>query len=307
MGRIVGATLVLVVATAGASLAGSFRRDTYLDKFPEGTLKPPSGGGRVHLVLSGITAGTFSDTQLTSVLVNGQEAPLTAAAAGGDITYFDWFRAHLNSASGELWCSFHTRNTNWIGDGSSAAFDVSATFEGGATFNGSVSIPLALPPVELTYVTTRQKGAEVLIHLHASNDAGVHNLTLNGMPVPLPAAAASLPKGGHLVVNAMGHLRRTQKNEFALLGTAPGDVWTVTFRTDQSIGPVAYGGRHLPERFPIEAWPKSDECALPGANDDNFEKVHKNFVVDSLFFTGGSGFRKKCGGDLNQPYFCFLA
>ena len=31
-----------------------------------------------------------------------------------------------------------------------------------------------------------------------------------------------------------------------------------------------------------------------------FEKVHKNFVVDSLFFTGGSGFRKKCGGDLNQ-------
>ena len=230
----VGTTFVLVaVATAEALLAGSFRRDSYLDKLPEGDLKPPKAGGRVHLVLSDASL-PLSD-QLASVRVNGQEGPLTASAAkSGGVDYFDWFRAHFNAASGELWLSFHTRNTHWIGDGSSAAFDVSATFSGVKTVNGSVSLPLMPPPVELTYLTTRHQGAEVVIHLHASKDAAVHNLTFNGLPVPLPAAAAALPKSGHLVVTAPGHSLHRRDNHW--VAAAPGDVWTVTFRTSQSTG-----------------------------------------------------------------------
>ena len=43
--------LVVGAAAAAADLSGSFRRDAFLADYPEGNLKDPHAGGRVHLTL----------------------------------------------------------------------------------------------------------------------------------------------------------------------------------------------------------------------------------------------------------------
>jgi hypothetical protein len=102
------------------------------------------------------------------------------------------------------------------------------------------------------------------------------------VPVALPAAAASLGSGDQLV------LVHTPRHALS-----PGDVWTCTVDSD------GYGGRVVPERYPIEAWPHSSECALPGANDANAADVADKFGVDSLYYEG-SAFQKTCGHSLTH-------
>ena len=60
----------------------------------------------------------------------------------------------------------------------------------------------------------------------------------------------------------------------------PGRIWSVTY--DNSMG---YGGRVIPERFPIEAWPNSDDCPIPGAektNEKDYDTI-KSLGIDSIF------------------------
>ena len=54
-----------------------------------------------------------------------------------------------------------------------------------------------------------------------------------------------------------------------------------------------YGGRVLPERYPVMAWPQSSDCPLPGANATSAAGVRK-MGIDSIYYDGGN-FKSKCG------------
>jgi hypothetical protein len=76
-----------------------------------------------------------------------------------------------------------------------------------------------------------------------------------------------------------------------------GDVWTLSISTGQEgVGVWGYGGRVPPERFPVHAWPHSDDCPVPGGNATNAAGVRK-MGIDSLFYDGGD-FQQKCGHSL---------
>jgi len=99
--------------------------------------------------------------------------------------------------------------------------------------------------------------------------------------VALPAGVGAVPEGGHVAIAVPG----VQK--------AAGEVWTAVVTVDGAN--VAYGGRVMPERFPIEVWPTSSDCPLPGANEGNANFL-KQVGIDSVFYDG-SNFQGKCGKD----------
>ena len=68
-----------------------------------------------------------------------------------------------------------------------------------------------------------------------------------------------------------------------------GDIWTVAMDVEGDPGMLGYGGRMIPEIFPIETWPHSSDCPLPGLNDDNWNQI-SDAGIDTVFITGS-----KCG------------
>ena len=55
---------------------------------------------------------------------------------------------------------------------------------------------------------------------------------------------------------------------------------------------VGFGGRLLREVFPIEDWPKSDQCPFPEANATNYN-ILKDLGLNTHFMSG------VCGADPN--------
>jgi hypothetical protein len=261
----------LLQGAGAADFYGHVRSDVWRSDLPESGTEDPKNGRRVHVVVDGVSV---DEAQLASVRVNGQDG----LALTDDLSYFDWFRAHSNPITKQLWFSFHTRNADW---GSRSSHDIQVTASDGSVLaQGSVSP--GSDAVTLSYVTTRKGGTEVLLHLHGSTDAPVSRVLFDGEEVQLPGWLSSLPKDGHAVLTVPA-------------AKMPGDVWTaVVFSGSSAMG---YGGRILSERFPIEAWPSSSDCPLPGLNDDNAALL-QGLGIDSLFYDSGKV--KKCGGDFTS-------
>lgn len=101
-----------------------------------------------------------------------------------------------------------------------------------------------------------------------------------------PSLPISLPSGSRVtVVVPLTDAKKT------------GDVWTMTLtgsiagtNNSQTWG---FGGRVVPERFPIMAWPTSLDCPVPGGNQTTFHGV-QSMGIDSVFYSG-KDFLDKCG------------
>ena len=53
---------------------------------------------------------------------------------------------------------------------------------------------------------------------------------------------------------------------------APGNLYTVVLQYAESgAGESVAGGRLAKTHFPIESWPKSQECPFPTVNDHNYQ------------------------------------
>jgi len=199
-----------------------------------------------------------------------------------DLTHFDWFRAHSNPATKQVWLSFHSRNEDWL-DQSNVPVQIIAK-DGTTVLDDSVSTDVD-DSLSLAYVTTRNKGAQVVLHIHSNGKEGdLHKVMFDGVEVPLPSWATHVPANGHIVLTVDGVFK------------IPGDIWTaVLFTGSDGIG---YGGRIVHERFPIEAWPKSDDCPLPGGNEKNMDWV-KDLGIDSIYYSA-SQFNSKCDADFTD-------
>lgn len=268
-------------ASAAATTSGSIRKDVWNHDMSEHGCDDPTDGRRVHIVLDAVAAGV-ADADLGSVQINGQEGLKLDTSEDADLKYFDWLRAHTNSATGALWISFHTRNTDWV----SSLKVHAATTAGKVLFDGSVSAGKVEGGLTLSYVAFRKGGTEAVLHIHNGDDGGAHALSalsLDGKAATLPAVATQpVPAGGHLVVVV------------PVPGAAkqPNDVWTVTLGGNG----LGFGGR-VPanERFVVQVWPHSSDCSLPGGNDDNAQEL-LGYGIDSVYFTGS--FDKNCGAKL---------
>jgi len=302
-------------ATAVAAGA-SVRSDKWRADLPEEGCADPTDGRRVHVVVPGIVAATGRHTAgqaLASVLVNGQECLNLNTSSAADLTYFDWCRVHSNPISGEAWISFHTRNVAWLGTSlllelhAAGREDMlikarlqppvpAATAPDASDdavlliFFGSVPLVSADNGLVLTYAATRKGGREALLHIHNMDASAAHTIEgcwYDGNPVAIPHPV--VPAGGHVVlVSVLSAAKVT------------GDVWTarllVANGNTTTTSMAAYGGRTAPERFPVESWARSSDCAIPGGNASNVASL-RAFGVDSVFINAGD-FKAKCGADL---------
>merc|ERR1711871_1788105 len=155
---------------------------------------------------------------------------------------------------------------------------------GTTVFNGTVKLTPAEKSITVSYLTFRKGGSEALFHLHNNDDknsAPVDGITLNGVKV------ANIPTHP---IPANGHSTFVVPVPYKVKAN---DVWTATVVVAGSR--QGFGGRvGAVERYVVEAWPHSSDCALPGANDDNAAEVVK-IGIDSMFYQR-KGFEKDCGG-----------
>jgi hypothetical protein len=255
----------------GANIYAHTRADKWVSNLPEHGTDKQKNGRRTHIVIDGVS---IAESDIASVKVRGQDG----LSLSDDLTYFDWFRAHSNPATNQVWLSFHSRNEDWL---DASSIDVQITGKDGTTVVDD-TVAAGPPGLDLTYVTTRNGGAQVVLHIHSNGKEGdLSKVVFDGVEVPLPSWAARVPANGHVVLTVDGVTKK------------PGDIWTaVLFTGSDGIG---YGGRVVPERFPIEAWPKSDDCPLPGGNEQHMEWV-KSLGIDSIYYSA-SQFNKKCDAD----------
>lgn len=255
----------------GANIYAHTRADKWRSDLPESGTDDPENGRRTHIVIDGVS---IAESDIASVKVHGQDG----LSLTDDLTYFDWFRAHSNPSKNQVWLSFHSRNEEWLAE---SDIKLQVTSKDGTTVVDD-AVAAGPPGLDLTYATTRNGGTQAILHVHSNGQEGVLSRVLfDGVEVLLPSWAARVPADGHIVLTVDGVFKM------------PGDIWTaVLFTGSDGIG---YGGRVVPERFPIEAWPKSSDCPLPGGNEQNTEWV-KSLGIDSIYYSA-SNFKKECDAD----------
>jgi hypothetical protein len=280
---LLSSVLVSVVALTDAAptLFGSYRKDYYLKKYREALSEypVPLDGGRVHLVLQG---SACNGSAIKSVKVNGQEAMNLPFDPSGnddpDFTYFDWSRIHHDEQSNVAWMSFHSRNRDWLDSSGSPKLSVDVSDDGGKCFSGKVTVS-PKPSVLVTYATTRNDGMDFVVHFQNNRGSSVtlSSYTINGQIIsnrPITVEA----NGTHIA-------NFTQATRLA-----PGRIWSVALPSEN----VAWGGRVIPEVFPIEVWPYSEDCPVvgaPGAQKTAVSQI-QDLGIDTVFLTSH---HNKCG------------
>jgi hypothetical protein len=83
----------------------------------------------------------------------------------------------------------------------------------------------------------------------------------------LDSIDGALVAGANLMKDTMGTLSTPSWPQKTL---RVGDLWTVSLAVAGDPSPLGWGGRVIQEHFPIEVWPKSTDCPLPGVNDSNW-------------------------------------
>ena len=258
------AFLVCRGLAAGPVLAGSYRKDYYLKDYHESlkTYTTPTDGGRVHLVLQGSACNL---TSVKSVTINSQEAMNLPYDDSPDFTYFDWSRFHADVQSNVFWISFHSRNKEWLDSSDTPTLQVSITDDKSKCYSGSVKLNVN-PAITVTYATTANSGLDFIVHFSGSGT--LSSYMINGVLISNKPITVS---GNQTAIVSF-------KQSISMV---PGRVWSVVY------GNTAYGGRVVPERFPIEAWPYSKDCPVPGTQTPNPEdyKTVKELGIDSIFLS----------------------
>lgn len=149
----------------------------------------------------------------------------------------------------------------------------------------SGSVDLTPRPLALSHFATAGNGSKAVLHVHSGSTTPttLTSVLLDGtVSVPIfPASGLEIPPHGHAVFAVELPANQTK---------ATGDVWTV--RLEANGVSSGWGGRIIPERFPIEAWPESSDCPLPPGNASNAAEI-KALGIDSVFYSSGS-WNSKC-------------
>ncbi len=261
--------------------AASYRKDFYFPdaRYPEYT-DPPVDGGRVQVAAVAAASGPVTAVTIDGIPVDVAEQP----PPEGERPPFEWWHVWPQVAvAGEpLWVSFHSRDPRWD-DGEPAEVEVETT--DGVAVSGRFAVHTA--PAPLTYVTTADDGATLLVHVRNDDD--------------VPHTLARLVVNGRDATGVACVPTRTLAPGAAALWTVPqcapliaGQAWTVV--AEWADAPPSVGaGRVLPERFPVEAWNTTTDCPFPGGDAMSFAR-HVDAGIDTFYLHEGTC--AQCGCDL---------
>lgn len=273
---------------SGSDISKSFRKDHYYSnaKYPERWCDYPTEGGRVHYVYSGEKGleltPPYTVTLGTSVIVLDEETSLTPFEG------LDWVRASYNDVTGDVFVSFHAHTNSFL-TGVDRLVVTDSAAEQHVLVDTSDDVHIdptdesAEATVQVSFVTSRADFKELVVHLHnyGTEMETVTELVVNGV-----AVAVSVDDAG-LVLAPGGHSVKVVSVVEQKLAEA--STWTVAIATGEGkYQRVGYGGRLVKELFPMESWPKSDQCPfdVPGANATNFDALYTEQHLDTYYFSG---------------------
>jgi len=251
----------------------SYRKDEYFEDsvYNEYTAYPVNGG-RLHIAGTATRSGAVTDVRIDGVSVS----TLLAAPS----PQIDWYHVWPDPVvEGEpVWVAFHSREARW--DTVSEGRVEVLTAEGAALDD---TFPVAITDVPLTWVTTTDDRTGLLVHLHNRGErpVTVERLWVNGDDM----LAADVVCGDRVVRPGQSALLQVALCEPPALGSA----WTVVAEFDEGV-PAVGVGRTIRPFFPIEAWPKRNDCALPDGEGGTaaFER-HLAAGIDTIYWYWGDG------------------
>lgn len=177
---------------------------------------------------------------------------LTQCARAGQWA-FDWGIAYPNPAvAGKpMWVKFHSRDSKWDASGTA---NVVVQGSGGPLLSGSFATgDAARAAAYISYVAPTAGYAALIVHVqnNGSSAVSVTSAALNGA-APNSTVSGSIPARGH----GVWHMELPA-------GTTSGSLYTLV--VEFASGPPAVAAGRVPiDFFPIEHWPKSKECPVPG-------------------------------------------
>ncbi len=235
--------------TVDNGIYASYRKDYFLpsEQYSE-PLDDPVDGGRFHIAAISQTDGT-----VTGVFIN--DTPVADLLTELSM---DWQHVWPEQveAGKPVWFAFHSRNSSWD---SAESGHIRIETDNGIAVNGEFEVRVR--PISIGYVTVNDARDTLLIHVTNTGDEAltISRVFYNGVNLVEEHAicipSQTLKPGEHALWSAP-------------LCEAPvsGSAWTVVINAENQ-SPVAAVGRHLNPFFPIEAWQKGGDCALPGVND----------------------------------------
>lgn len=262
----------------GARLDGtwaSYRKDAFFtdDEYNEYT-DSPVDGGRFHVVGIATTSGIVTDVRIDGVSLADRVLGPTPTA--------EWWHVWPDPvvAGAPVWVAFHSAVPSWDATGTGRV-----EVQVGETTALDAPFDVAIAAAPLTFVTTVDDGATLLVHLRNDTDAP---LTLAELYVD---GTERLAAGATCVVDPVLAPGQTRLIEVPLCEPAvPGDPWTVVATFAEDVPPSVGAGRVLREFFPVEAWPSSSDC--PVLTDDGPTDgyvAHRDGLFDTvyLYWNGG--------------------
>ncbi|NQW62953.1 MAG: hypothetical protein HQ461_08995 [Deltaproteobacteria bacterium] len=227
------------------------RKDASLDErlYPEFTERPRDGG-RVQIAGIAAVSGRVRSVQV-------DERDLEAEVSAQNPT-MEWYHVWPEEvvAGQPIWLSLHSRSPAWDDQ---TVHKVTIVTDQGEALSERVVMTTTTTPI--TYVTTADEGTRLLFHAQNRDDrdARLRAVTVNGIRYE---ASEICGLSGPIAPGA------SVRGEIKLCEPLkPGAAWTVAL--DDGTGVPSVGaGRVVPEYFPIEAWPVSDDCPVPTSEPD---------------------------------------
>lgn len=254
----------------------NFRRDYYLDEslYPEGIWAPiPKEGGRVQIVSDvskdlNLSYPLTVDLGSTVMILDDSEYPDNVPSDG-----LDWVHSRYNGMSGTLLTSFHMHNDDKIKSVSKLKVHDS---KGLVIVDDSLVLSMETPKIQITYATTRNNFKELVVHFHNydTSDHIIDSISINSGFYTFDGF--KMKDGEHIV--KVFDVKDLHHEEVS--------VWSVVLSWGGSES-AGFGGRFIKELFPIEDWPKSEQCPFPvdGANKDNFKILRDDLHINTHFLS----------------------
>ncbi len=257
--------------SSAPTLHAAYRKDAYLSGYAESGAAPTTGG-RIQVAAIAQVTGTVA-----SVVIDGVDAESIYTEHPSGTPPLEWYQVWpRNVVAGQpVWVAFHSRAAAW--DSKSTA-TLRVTTSSGAAVDGTFA--LTKPSVPVTYVTTTDDLKATIIHVKNTSNTPqtLTALEVDGREV-FAAGIACVPSP----TLAPGVEAVWTVPSCAPL--APGAASTVIATWQGAPESVAVG-RVLRPAFPIEAWQNTSECAFPGGNAQNDQRL-RSAAIDTIYVHGG--------------------
>lgn len=281
--------------SAATRPVASYRPDFFYprEQYAEAQIPDPVGG-RVQLAAVAQADGAVVKVEIAGVdvtplavpelgVIKDESVPDAVWALVADDSWH-WVQAWpAELKAGEpFYLAWHVGTPAFEGASSVA---VRVTTTGGVALDADV--PLAEPKVRLTYVTTSEDLATLIVHAR-NDDAVPHELTaleVRGLDVTAAACIADPVIAPGAAATWRVPLCKPLEQ---------GDPWTVVARFADA-PPTTGAGRVVLPHFPVFSWVWERECPFPGANDAGFQR-HREQGFDTLFLRGSYDGGEPCKG-----------